>query len=101
MKSNTKFTPYLAIILIVFLAVIALIWLDYETTSWEQALSLGNIASGLLFYALPAILVVFFVFTKLHSRLNVGVSIAVSVLVGIPITFVLVVFALKLVSVMI
>ena len=101
MKSITKITPYIIIILIVFITVIALIWLDHETTSWVQALSIGNIVSGLLFYAFPAILVVFFVFTKLRRVLNVGVSMAFSVLVGIPITFILVVFALKLVSALI
>ena len=100
MKSITKITPYLVIILIVFVAVITLIWLDYETTSWEQALSIGNIASGLLFYALPTILVVFFVFAKLRRRLNVGVSMAVSVLAGIPLSFILVIFTLKLMSVL-
>jgi len=63
-------------------------------------LSIGNIVSGLLLYAFPALLVVFFVFTKLRKRLNIGVSLAVSILAGVPETFVFVIFALKLISVL-
>ena len=100
MKLIKQFVPYVFIVVIILTAVLALIWLDNETTSWAQALNIGNVVSGLLFYALPALLVVFIVFTKLRKRLNTGVSIAVSVLAGIPISFIFVIFALKLVSVL-
>jgi hypothetical protein len=100
MKLIKQLTPYITITAIIFAAVLGLIWLDHETNSWAQALSIGNVVNGLLFYALPALLVVFFVYTKFRRRLNVGVSMAVSVLAGIPVTFVIVVFALKLASVL-
>ena len=99
MKLATKLLPYAAIILIVFIAVIALVWLDYETTSWQIALEYSNLINGAIFYALPAIIVVSIIFSILKKKINNIVSFVVSIFAGIPLSFAIVVSVLSIVSV--
>jgi len=99
MKLAIKLLPYMAIILTVFIAVIALVWIDYETKSWQIALEYSNLINGAIFYALPAIIVVSIIFSILKKRLNNIVSFIISVFVGVPLNFILVVLLLNVVSV--
>ncbi len=99
MKDNFKFVPYFIISLVIFGAVMVLIWADYETTNWADALAKENIINGFIFYALPALLLAFFVFSKIQKPLGNTVGIVVSLVLSIPISFVAIIFGLKIISI--
>lgn len=91
MKAIRAITPYFIIALIVTLAVIALIWLDQETTEWSQVFG-HNLMVGLLLYGLPMMLIVSLFYTKLRNYLNPGMSIIISSMGGIPLSTAIMVF---------
>lgn len=95
MTTFKKITPYFAIIFSIFIGLIILIWLDHETKSWSDVFS-RNIIIALVVYGLPALLVVSLVYNKLRKLLNIGVSLAVAIIAGIPPTFILVILFLSL-----
>lgn len=99
MKTIQKLTPYFIITILIFSAVIMLIWLDYETTSWATALETGNLINGFIFYALPALLLSFLIFSKIHKSLGKALAIIVSLILSVPLSFVTVIIVLSMISV--
>jgi len=85
MKTLKSIFPYCIILTIIILAVISLIWMDYETESWAQVFG-HNMWLGLLLYGLPMFIVVSLFYWKLKKHLGTGLSIVVSALGGIPFT---------------
>ena len=88
MKLIKTILPYLVISFIVKLAVIALIWLDHETTKWSQVFGY-NMLVGILLYGIPLMIVISLVFYKLRQYLGVGFSILIAFMGGIPLTAVI------------
>ncbi|OYT17127.1 MAG: hypothetical protein B7C24_04170 [Bacteroidetes bacterium 4572_77] len=99
MKALSKLFPYSLILLLILSATIGLIWADYETTSWNLALAPENLINGFVFYTLPAILLSFFIFYKIKTNLGNPLAIVVSLVLSIPITFVVIAFGLKIFSI--
>ena len=99
MKTIQKLIPYFIITLLVFSAVTMLIWADYETTSWATALEKENLINGFIFYALPALLLSFLIFSKIHKSLGKGLAIIVSLVLAVPISFFTVIFSFFIVSI--
>jgi len=98
MKAIQNLMPYFIITAVIFLAVIGLIWIDYETTSWAIALERGNLINGFIFYALPAIILSSLIFSKIHKSLNKWLAIFLSLLLGAPISFFTVIFSFFMIS---
>lgn len=84
--------PIIRILIIVFLSCIGLFWLDHETHSWGDFLKGGNPAAFVVYF-LPTSLItlaLFFIFKKLNFKYGL-IS---SVLIGIPVSFALIVIGL-------
>ncbi|MCK5776334.1 MAG: hypothetical protein KAH25_09160 [Bacteroidales bacterium] len=99
MKTIQNLVPYFIITTLIFGAVIGLIWVDYETTSWSTALEKQNLINGFIFYALPALLLSFLIFSKIHKPLGKGLAIIVSLVLGVPISFFAVIFSFFMISI--
>ena len=99
MKAIQNLVPYFIITTLIFGAVIGLIWVDYETTSWATALETGNLINGFIFYALPALLLSFLIFSKIHKSLGKALAIIVSLILSVPLSFVTVIIVLSMISV--
>ena len=93
---NTTF-PYLIMFLFISTSVVALSFLDKDLTHWTDSLEIGNIINGFIFYIMPAIIIVLYFYKKLKSiYLNTLISILLSLIMGIPIAFISVIFILKM-----
>jgi len=91
MKTIRTIFPYFILALIVILAVISIIWIDYETTEWSQVFG-HNMLVGAVLYGIPMMLIVSFFFTKLRKHLGSGLSIVLSSMGGIPLSTAIMVF---------
>lgn len=89
--------PIATIIIGIFLACIALIWLDHETTSWDQVFNSNMLNAGLL-YGLPALLVVSLIYSWLKKRIAMWPSAIAALILGIPVSFVTIIIVLKISS---
>lgn len=88
--TNTKSLPYLLIAVAVLLSCLALFYLDHETRSMADLLKPGNLIA-LLIYFLPTFLICALLYPFLLRKNQQGKSIFLSLLIGLPASFALVI----------
>jgi len=93
---NKSLLPFLFIIISVLVASILLIWIDYETKTWSDVFSKGNMMSVLVFYDVPAILVASLLYFWFKKHLDHWLSAIIAVFLGIPSAFIMVIIILKI-----
>ncbi|NPD45003.1 MULTISPECIES: hypothetical protein [unclassified Lentimicrobium] len=91
MKILNKIAPYFFIFLLVSLSIILLIWIDKDTDYFHQIFG-WRLAQGYLFYGLPMMIAISYLYKRIRKHLNVTASILTSVIGGVPITMVSLVF---------
>lgn len=85
MKTLNIVAPYFIIFILVFLSILLLIWIDKDTEYWQQIFGF-RLAQAYLFYGLPMMIVISFLYKRIRKHLNTIASILVSVIAGIPVT---------------
>ncbi len=85
MKTLNKITPYFIIFILVSLSIMLLIWIDKDTDYFHQIFG-WRMVEGYLFYGLPMMLVISYIYKRIRKHLNVIASILTSVIGGVPIT---------------
>lgn len=91
MKTLNKIAPYFVIFILVSLSIILLIWIDKDTDYFHQIFG-WRLAQGYLFYGIPMMLVISYIYKRIRKHLNVTASILTSVIGGVPITTVSLIF---------
>jgi hypothetical protein len=101
MNKIIKLWPYFIILLSLLGATILIIWLDYETKTWNDVFSRQNLLNAIVFYFMPSFIVVSFIYSQLNRVLNKSkvLSIAISIFIGTPISFISVILLLQLVKI--
>lgn len=85
MKTLSKIAPYFFIFILVTLSILLLAWIDKDTDYWQQIFG-WRLVQGYLFYGLPMMFVISYIYKKIRKHLNATVSVLVSVISGVPVT---------------
>lgn len=78
---------FLLIIVIIFLAVVLLVWIDKDTEEWSQVFG-WRLVNGILFYGFPSFVFVYYLFKRLKSKIPSFLALTISLIVAIPFTFI-------------
>mgnify|MGYP005840285325 CR=1 FL=1 len=81
-KSNIL--PYAVLVLSITTVLIALMWIDHETTSWSQVFPYGILFMWLI-YGLPILVVLTFVYLFLKKKIDQWFSMILTIMFGTPI----------------
>lgn len=85
MKNLSKFIPYLFILALISLSIILLVWIDKDTEYWHQVFG-WRLVQGYLFYGLPMVLVISYIYKRIRKHINATASVLTSVIGGVPFT---------------
>lgn len=75
--------PYIALISAITISLIALIWMDYETTSWSHVFPYGILFIWLI-YGLPLLILITISYHVLKRKMDNWSSMIFSIMFGIP-----------------
>ncbi len=87
--------PTFLLAFFVLLSCWGLFWLDYETRSISDLFNIGNLVA-LLVYFVPTFLITFLLFLFFLNKNNKRRSMVLSLAIGIPLSFTLVILAFYL-----
>ena len=88
--------PLLAIFGVINLALLAMIWIDKDTNSWNDVFY-GGIVSAWFFYGLPLVVLVGIIYFQLRKKFDTWVSVLMACMFGVPFVSIILVFTYLLI----